>query len=120
MQSAILGALGLAVVAHALPRPQANDVPASNGSVLANASYTLPIYDSNSAARAAEIQQNRAGYLYSPSLIGNTSFFLTGSLGDQLVQSDIALWEKDAAPVNATIQAEVVPIIQSLGAVSQR
>ena len=118
MQYTILGTLGLAVVAHALPKPKANDVPATNTSILANASYVLPMYDSDSTGRAAEMQQNHAGYLYGPSLIGNTSFFLTGSLGDQLVQSDLALWEKDAAPVSATIQAESVPVVQGLGAVS--
>ena len=76
------------------------------------------MYDPNPAARAAELVKNRAGYQYGPSLIGNSSFFLTGSLGDQLVQSEVTLWEKDAQPVRAAIQAEVTPVLRAIGAVS--
>ena len=78
------------------------------------------MFDPNPAARATEIQQNRAGYLYGPSLIGNSSFFLTGPLGDQLVQAEVALWNKDAAPVRAAVQAEATPVLQSVGAVSRQ
>ena len=77
------------------------------------------MFDPNSAARAAELDKNRAGYLYGPSLIGNSSFFLTGELGDQLVQSDIALWNQDATPVRAAVQAEATPVLESVGIVSQ-
>ena len=77
------------------------------------------MFDPNSAARAAELDKNRAGYLYGPSLIGNSSFFLTGQLGDQLVQSEVDLWNQDAAPVRAAIQAEATPVLQSVGVVSQ-
>lgn len=78
------------------------------------------MFDPNPAARATEIQKNRAGYLYGPSLIGNSSFFLTGPLGDQLVQEEVVQWNKDAAPVRAAVQAEATPVLQSVGAVSHR
>ena len=114
MKSSSLCALLLAAVAHALPKPQIDSEQTTNVSIPSNASYALPMFDPNPSARAAEIQQNRAGYLYGPSLIGNSSFFLTGSLGEQLVQNDIALWEKDAAPVNAAIQADSVSVVEGL------
>ena len=76
------------------------------------------MYDPNPAVRAAELEKNRAGYQYGPSLIGNSSFFLTGSLGDQLVESEVALWNKDAQPVRAAIQAEATPALKAIGIVS--
>ena len=110
--------LGLVAIAQARPQPQTTGTNHVNGSITGNGSYVLPLYDPNPAARAAELERNRAGFLYGPSLIGNSSFFLTGPLGDQLVQSDIDLWNSDAGPVRSTIQAEAAPVLETLGAVS--
>ena len=113
MKSAILGVVALSALARGQTQSQ------TNSSTVGNGTYVLPMFDPNPAARATELVKNRAGYLYGPSLIGNSSFFLTGELGDQLVQSDIALWNQDAAPVRAAVQAEATPVLQSVGVVSQ-
>ena len=118
MKTAIPGAVAFSALARGL-QYQTNGSQSTNTTTAGNGTYVLPMFDPNPAARAAELANNRAGYLYGPSLIGNSSFFLTGQLGDQLVQSDIALWEQDAAPVNAAVQAEVTPVFQSVGVVSQ-
>ena len=77
------------------------------------------MFDPNPAARAAEIAKNRDGYLYGPSLIGNSSFFLTGHLGDQLVRSEISQWYQTAAPARAAVQADAATVLETLSAVSQ-
>ena len=120
MKSAISRVLVLAAVAQALSQSQNYGMRSINTSVAANRTYVLPMFDSNPTARAAELRENRAGYLYGPSLIGNSSFFPTGVLGNQLVQSEVALWTRDAAPVRAAIQAEATPVLGSVGAVSHR
>ena len=55
------------------------------------------MFDPDPAKHAVEIQTNRAGYLYGLPLIGNSSFFPTGILGEQLVANNINLWEQDAS-----------------------
>ena len=86
---------------------------------MGNGTYVLPIFDPSPAKRAAEVVSNRAGYLYEPSLLGNSSFFLTGPLGDKLVQSEVALWYKDATPVNEAIETEANPVLTTLSIVSR-
>ena len=118
MKSLILPLLGLTTFAYALPQPQTYNAGMANTSSTGNVTYVLPMFDPNPSARAAEISRNRAGYLYGPSLIGNSSFFLSGPLGDQLVQSEIALWNQTAAPVRAAVQADAGPVLETLTAVS--
>ena len=120
MHHILLCGLSFAALAQAHPQSQSYGIQGLNGSAVTNGTYVLPMFDPNPAARATEIQKNRAGYLYGPSLIGNSSFFLTGPLGDQLVQAEVALWNKDAAPVRAAVQAEATPVLQSVGAVSRQ
>lgn len=113
----------LAVVALANALPPAFKGGDVGGGVLimmngSNSSYSLPMFDPNAAARAAEIADDRAGYLYQPSLIGNSSFFLGGPKGGQLVQTDIGLWTNDATPQRVAVQDEAVLVRQSLAAVS--
>ncbi|KAL8784965.1 MAG: hypothetical protein Q9195_008831 [Heterodermia aff. obscurata] len=115
MKSAIVHILAFGGLALGLIQPQTNASQSTNATTVGNGTYVLPMFDPNPAARAAELDENRAGYLYGPSLIGNSSFFLTGSLGDQLVQSDVDLWNLDAAPVRAAVQAEATPVLQSVG-----
>lgn len=72
--------------------PDLDDVPrVSHG----KETYVLPIFDTNSLERFEEIQVNRKGYQYGPPLLGNTSFFPTGVLGDAMVQRDKQLWFRD-------------------------
>ena len=118
MISHALALLASTAIASALPQTPSNTYPNTNGSTVKNGSYVLPMFDPNPAARTAELARNRAGYQYGPSLIGNSSFFLTGSLGDQLVKSEIDLWNQDAAPVREAIRAESTPVIGAIQAVS--
>ena len=76
------------------------------------------MFDPNPAARAVEIKDNREGYVYQPPLLGNSSFFLGGPKGSQLVESDISLWTNDATPRRAKVKDEAVLVRQSLAAVS--
>ena len=119
MISRALYLLACSALATALPQQtQSDNHPNTYESDVKNGSYVLPMYDPNPAARAAELARNRAGYQYGPSLIGNSSFFLTGTLGDQLVNSEIALWNQDATPVRAAIRAEATPVLGAIRAVS--
>ena len=118
MISGALFLLASFAVASAFSRTHGNNYENTHGGGTKNGSYVLPMYDPNPAARAAELARNRAGYQYGPSLIGNSSFFLTGTLGDQLVNSEIALWNQDAAPVRAAIRAEAAPVVGAIQAVS--
>ena len=76
------------------------------------------MFDPNPAVRAAEIRDDREGYLYGPSLIGNSSFSLGGPKGNQLVQTDIGLWTNDAVPQRAVVRDEAALVRQRLTAVS--
>lgn len=68
------------------------------------------MFDPNPAKRTAEIQNNRAGYQYGPSLMGNSSFFPTGALGDQLVKNEVNQWHQDYTPMILTIESEAGPV----------
>ncbi|KAF9769304.1 hypothetical protein IL306_013292 [Fusarium sp. DS 682] len=61
--------------------------------------FTLPNEDDEILIRKLEIRKKRKEILYGPSLIGKTSFFMSGPLGDQISQRDQSLWARDAAPV---------------------
>ena len=51
--------------------------------------YVLPKFDNDPGARAKQLETHRAGYLYGPSLMGNSSFYPTGELGDAMVQDEL-------------------------------
>ena len=68
--------------------------------------YVLPIFDATPLERADQIKRNREGYLYGTSLLGNTSFFPTGLLGDAMVKRDVDLWYEDAAWVSENVAKE--------------
>ena len=118
MISRALALLASTAIGSALPQTPSSTYLNTNGSTAKNGSYVLPMYDPNPAARAAELARNRAGYQYGPSLIGNSSFFLTGTLGDQLVKNEIDLWNQDAEPVREVIRAESTPVVGAIQAVS--
>ena len=67
--------------------------------------FTLPGKDEYST-RTLEIEKKRQGYLYGPSLLGNTSYFPTGVLGDAMVQKHIKDWLDDAAWITAVVEKE--------------
>ena len=81
--------------------------------------YTLPLSDSTWAARFREVRINREGYHYGPPLLGNTSFFPTGPLGDAMVQRDKQLWLRDAQFVTDNVEKELPLAGQALAAVLQ-
>lgn len=64
------------------------------------ARFTPSSKDDVHLIRVREIQQNRQGYLYDPSLLGITSYFPTGLLGDAMVKPHIVSWLRDAAWVD--------------------
>ena len=72
------------------------------------------MYDPNSAARAQAISDKRAGFLYGPSILGNTSFFPTGPLGDAMVQRDVAQLNADSAVVATAAEADAALVVQAL------
>ena len=68
--------------------------------------YILPVFDATPSERADQIKRNREGYLYGASLLGNTSHFPTGLLGDAMVNRDVDLWFEDAAWVSENVARE--------------
>ncbi|KAK1141898.1 hypothetical protein N8T08_008411 [Aspergillus melleus] len=69
--------------------------------------YYLAMFDPKPWERLSEIQLARAGYLYGPPLLGNTSSFPTGILGDAMVARDRALWFKDVEYVTQNVYPEL-------------
>ncbi|MCJ1388168.1 hypothetical protein MMC18_001013 [Xylographa bjoerkii] len=68
--------------------------------------YVLPVFDPKPADREDEIKRNREGYLYGASLLGNTSYFPTGVLGDPMVKQHVDLWYTDAAWISQKVAEE--------------
>ena len=58
-------------------------------------------------SRAFEIERKRRGYLYGPSLLGNTSYFPAGILGEAMVQQHMHQWLQDAAWVTSVVEDEL-------------
>jgi len=71
-----------------------------------NTKYSLPQNDPHPAQRRAEIERNRFGFLYGPPLLGNTSYFPAGKLGEALVKHDIQIFGAAAAPVDDAADLE--------------
>jgi hypothetical protein len=65
--------------------------------------YVLPVFDTNYMARAQEIINNREGYQYSAPLLGNTSYFAGGILGEAMVQRDKQLWFRDVQYISDNV-----------------
>lgn len=108
-------------LALALPRLSQESSQPSNGSIVGsppNKTYFLPMFDPGPLERAEELKRNQAGYLYGPSLIGNTSYFLTGTLGNELVAKDLALWEHDAVNIQEAIAKDAPLAGEALASVS--
>ncbi|KAH7346897.1 putative arachidonate 5-lipoxygenase [Rhexocercosporidium sp. MPI-PUGE-AT-0058] len=76
---------------------------------------SLPQF-SNITARLEAISIKRQGWLYGPSLLGNASFFPTGSLGIARMQSDMGLFALDSAYVGPRAQADLLAVQQAVAA----
>ena len=71
--------------------------------------FVLPVFDHNLTERTEEIEVNREGYVYGPALLGNTSFFPTGVLGDAMVDEHKRLWFKDVQYVTDHVNNQEIP-----------
>ena len=81
--------------------------------------FVLPVFDINWSERYKEIHSNREGYLYGSPLLGNTSYFPTGILGDAMVQRDKQLWFRDVQYVTDNVNNRELPqAVQALAMVS--
>lgn len=80
--------------------------------------FLLPIHDPEPSSRALEISQKRLGYLYGPSLLGNSSYFPTGILGDAMVQQHQHDWYADSFWLVNTVNEEMPKAATALEAVS--
>ena len=78
----------------------------------------LPVFDHKPSDRVDEIKRNRKGYLYGASLIGNTSYFPTGDLGDPMVKEHVDLWYRDAAWVSQKVAEEYQSAAATVSSVS--
>ncbi|ATZ47343.1 hypothetical protein BCIN_02g06330 [Botrytis cinerea B05.10] len=65
------------------------------------------MYDSEPLRRVDEIMKKQNGYLYGPSLIGNSSYFPTGILGNAMVQQDQDQWYTDAYSLTSHVVEEM-------------
>ena len=82
--------------------------------------YSLPQFDHNPSQRRNEVALNHAGFLYGPSLIGNSSFFPTGTLGDQRVNADVGAFLQNSAFINQSIEDERGAVVQKVTQVRYR
>ena len=80
--------------------------------------FVLPFADSSWADRFLEIRRNRDGYQYGPPLLGNTSFFPTGILGEARVRHDKQLWFRDVQYITENVNKELPLAGQALATVS--
>ena len=80
--------------------------------------FVLPFSDSSWADRFLDIRRNRDGYQYGPPLLGNTSFFLTGILGEARVRNDKQLWFRDVQYITENVNEELPLAGQDLATVS--
>lgn len=76
--------------------------------------FTISAEDKYSSLRALEIERKRQGYLYGPSLLGNTSYFPTGIMGDAMVQQHINEWLQDASWMNSAVEEEAKSAAEAL------
>jgi len=102
----------LTISANAIPQPR------NRLSFRADGPATITQLDTSPASRAEEVAANRAGYLYAPSLMGEASFHLGGTLGVARIESDLESWLVDRNIVNASLNADVGVASAAINAVS--
>ena len=81
--------------------------------------YSLPQLDRDPSLRAQEVSLNRAGYLYGPPLIGNSSYFPIGTLGRQRVAADVNAFKHNAVFITKAIDAESGAVVDKIAKVLQ-
>lgn len=79
--------------------------------------YVLPVFDDDYKGRLQEIVNNREGYQYSAPLLGNTSYFAGGLLGEAMVQRDKQLWFRDVQDISHSVNNIELP--QAAGALAK-
>lgn len=77
-------------------------------------SYVLPMFDKNESSRAEEISNNLVGYLYGPSLLGNLSYYPTGTLGKALVQEDVEYYFLDITVQAASVKNDSTKVLEAI------
>ncbi|KAI2602753.1 Lipoxygenase [Hypoxylon sp. NC1633] len=77
-------------------------------------SLLLPIEDPDPFSRQMEVEYRQAGFLYGPSLLGNTSHFPTGRLGSSMVQQHQDQWYRNARWLAGTVGEEEVAVLAAV------
>lgn len=103
----LLSIAGLTIAANALAVRADDNVTSSTAVATPTAwtgfptptQYTLPQDDQNLQERNGEIKLKRDTITYVPSIIGETSLFMGGSVGTQIVRQEQAKWIQDLTPV---------------------
>jgi len=105
-------------VASVLARPQQVRLGPEKALDDGGFKMVLPIFDDEPFQRRREIERKQLGYLYGPSLLGNTSWFPTGSLGGAMVQEHEGLWWTDAEWLKNAVRKDAESAASALGRVS--
>lgn len=98
--------------------PQALSQRSTNASSNTTQQLVLPMNDPNASQRAQDIQTKQQGYLYGPSLMGNSSWFPSGPLGEAMIKRDAALFKTDLDFVKAEAARDIKSAGAALAAVS--
>ena len=92
--------------------------PTSNPSLVSpqyvESKYSLPQFDHDPSQRREEVATNHAGFLYGAPLIGNSSFFPTGTLGEQRWKADVAVFMQNADFITKSIEDEQGAVVQKV------
>lgn len=107
----VLGTLTPLVVA--MPQPESRALRVRNESVA-----VLPQDDPNPKGRATGVATRDEGFVYGPSLIGEASPFLNGTLGNAWHERDMDLWSVDREEIDARLEKDAAALQEQLTSVS--
>ena len=79
---------------------------------------SLPEKNAKNHTRADEVAFRRKGFVYGPSLLGEASSFLNGTLGNERVGQDMWLWQQDRNAIESDLAADLGNVTAALQAVS--
>ena len=74
---------------------------------IVNGDLVLPMDDRFPSQRTEQVRKQRLGFLYGPSLLGNSSYFPTGAMGNAMVQEHQDLWFQDSAAIVEAVAEEM-------------
>jgi hypothetical protein len=80
--------------------------------------FLLPLEDPDPSSRRKEVKYRQIGFQYGPSLLGNSSYFPTGPLGDAMVQQHQDQWYRDAGWLVRTVEGEIAAALAAIESVS--